>query len=90
MTTPLTTDAPKEKKSRFWDLVQSSLVTPSPDTDTVYQPTVVRGSATDKQLEYIEQLAHGFGEHLAEIRFGRSLIELSSAEASQIIETLTR
>jgi hypothetical protein len=76
-------------RKKLSDLIQVSCDTPSPDIDPVYQPPVIRGSATDNQLLYLESLAHGFGEHLAEIRFGRSLIELSSAEASMIIETLT-
>jgi len=53
-----------------------------------YEPTIRRGSATDNQLAYIESLAHGFAEDISEARFGRSLLELSVAEASQLIDYL--
>lgn len=74
------------------DLLQDSYVGPEGSTSSGLFTSfaVPRGSASDRQLGLIEKLSHGSGDNLAEIRFGKSLMELSSAEASLIIGTLSR
>lgn len=75
--------------SNLWNMLQESYAAPegtSPGS-TFISPSVNRGSASDKQLSLIEKLSGGSGDTLAGIRFGKNLMELSSAEASQIIQS---
>ena len=73
-------------KKRLSDLIQKSYDAPP---GTFFQSTLShRGTATVKQLVFIERISGGIGDSLAEQRFGKSLMELSSAEASMLIETL--
>ncbi len=76
--------------SDLWSMLQDSYMEPqsSPPHSAFTSPPAKRGSASTKQLSYIEKLSHGSGAGLAEIRFGKSLTELNSAEASQIIQSL--
>lgn len=73
--------------SGLWDMLQDSYASPE---GTFSSPAVNRGSASDKQLSLIEKLSGGSGDTLAGIRFGKNLMELSSAEASLLIGTLSR
>jgi hypothetical protein len=78
--------------SDLWSMLQDSYMEPQgPSPHSAFtSPPVKRGSASTKQLSYIEKLSHESGAGLAEIRFGKSLMELSSAEASLLIGTLSR
>lgn len=78
--------------SNLWSMLKDSYAVPdgiSPH-DTFRSSAVNRGSATDKQLNYIEQLSGGSGDFLAELRFGKCLAELTASEASMLIETLRK
>jgi hypothetical protein len=75
-------------KKRLFDLLHESYDSSLPEA--IIEPMVKTGSASENQLAYIEQLSHGMGDHLADIRFGKLLYGLSKEEASMIIETLTK
>lgn len=74
----------------LWELLQDPYAAPDGGTSGVFTSVAVtRGSASDKQLSLIEKLSGGSGDKLAEIRFSKSLMELDSAEASEIIESMS-
>lgn len=78
--------------SNLWSMLKDSYAVPDSISRhaTFRSPTVNSGSATDKQLSYIEKLSGGFGDFLAEQRFGKYLPELTASEASMLIETLRK
>ena len=74
----------------LWELLDDSYAAPDGGitSDVFTSVAVTRGSASDRQLSLIETLSGGSGDRLAEIRFGKSLMELDSAEASAVIQSL--
>jgi hypothetical protein len=66
----------------------TSLTSDIPPAVAIFEPMVKTGSVSEAQLAYIEALSHGFGENIAEARYGRSLLQLSAAEASVLIDYL--
>jgi len=66
----------------------TSLTSDIPPAVAIFEPMVKTGSASEAQLAYIEALSHGFGENIADIRFSKSLFQLSEVEASVLIDYL--
>lgn len=75
--------------SSLWDMLRDSYAESSSPQDT-FASSAVKGSASDKQRSYIEKLSGGSGDFLAEQRFGKYLAELTTLEASMLIETLRK
>lgn len=73
--------------SSLWEMLQDPYAESSSPQDAFVSPAV-KGSASDRQLSYIEKLSGGSGDFLAEQRFGKSLMELSTSEAALLIQIL--